>query len=215
MMHIEYSLYDLEYSEEEIKQNIEKAKVLGIKSISAPYAWTKLCKSLVKDTGIIVSNAIDYPLGIMDTKTRNNAIVNAIENGAEKLEIVIQNNYLNNKKYDKIRADIKSNYDICQQNNILLQYFLEYRIFTHQSLIKACNLLLEVPIDTVYVSTGHMIDNTEDNVIATMLLAEKTKINTVFTGNIWNKKQVEILRKNNIKKARLNTINAIGLCGQI
>lgn len=215
MNHIEYSLYDLEYSEEEIKKNIEQAIVLGTKTISVPYAWTKFCKTLTKDTDVIVSNSVDYPLGILDTKTRNNAILNAIENGAEKIEIVMQNNYLNNKKYDKIRADIKSNYEICQSKNIQIQYFLEYRIFTHHSLIKACNILLETPIDTVYVSTGHMIDNTEDNIIATVLLAEKTNIKTVFTGNVWNQKQIAVLRKNKINKMRLNTINAISLCGQL
>lgn len=215
MKYIEYSLYDLDYSEEEIKHNVERAVALGIKNLSVPYAWTKFCRSIIKDSGISISNAIDYPLGVLDTKTRNSAIINAIDNGADKIEIVIQNNYLNNKKYDKIRADIKSNYEICQQKNIPIQYFLEYRIFTHQSLIKACNILLETPIDTVYTSTGHMLDNVEDNIVASVLLEQKTQIKTIFTGNVWNKKQVEILKKNNIQRIRSKTIHGIDLCYQL
>lgn len=215
MKHIEYSLYDLDYSEEEIKLNVEKAMSIGIHCLSVPYAWTKFCKTIIKDKGIILSNSIDYPLGVLDTKTRNNAIINAIENGAEKIEIVLQNNYLNNKKYDKIRADIKSNYDICKDKNVPIQYFLEYRIFTHQSLIKACNILLETPIDTVYTSTGHMLDSVEDNVVASVLLEQKTQIKTIFTGNVWNKKHLEILKKNDIQRIRSKTIHGIDLCNQL
>lgn len=215
MKYIEYSLYDLDYNEEEIKQNVEKAIAFGIKNLSVPYAWTKFCRSIIKDAQISISNAIDYPLGILDTKTRNSAIINAIDNGANKIEIVIQNNYLNNKKYDKIRADIKSNYEICQDKNIPIQYFLEYRIFTHQSLIKACNILLETPIDTVYTSTGYMLDSVEDNIVASVLLEQKTQIKTIFTGNVWNKKQIEILKKNNIQRIRSKTIHSIDLCQQL
>lgn len=209
MTHIEYALYDLDYTEEEVKQNLEKAISLGVQCISVPFALTKFCKTLTKGTQIIVSNSIDYPMGLMDTKTRNNAILNAIDNGAEKIEIMIQNNYLNYKKYDKIRNDIITNQNICQENNIPIQYFLEYRVFTHQSLIKACNILLESALNKVYVSSGHMLDNIEDNIIASVLLQEKTNIQTVFNCEIWTKKHVDILEKNNIKHLRFNKINSL------
>lgn len=209
MKYIEYALYDLDYNEDEIKSGIDQAIALGVNCISVPFALTKVCKALTKNTGIITSNPIDYPLGISDTKTRNSAILHAIDNGAEKIGIVIQNNYLNYKKYDKIKADMASNYEICQKHNIPIHYMLEYRVFTHQSLIKACHMLLEVPINTVYVSTGYMLDNIEDNITATILLNQKTNINTIFTGNVWNKKQIETLNKNNINFLRLNTINSI------
>lgn len=209
MTHIEYALYDLDYSEEEIKNSVEAAVGLGVNSISVPFALTKFCKSITKNTSTIVSNPIDYPFGFLDTKTRNNAIINAIDNGAEKIDIVIQNNYLNYKKYDKIRSDILTNYQICQEKNIQLNYFLEYRVFTHQSLIKACSILMESPIKNVYVSTGFLIDSIEDNIIACVLLREKTNIQTIFSGNIWHKKHVEILNKHQIKHLRLNTIHSI------
>lgn len=209
MTYIEYALHDLDFTEEEIKYAIESAISLGVNCISVPFALTKFCKSITKHTSTIVSNPIDYPLGFLDTKTRNSAIINSIENGADKIDIVIQNNYLNYKKYDKLRADILSNYQICKERNIPLYYFLEYRVFTHQSLIKACNILLEVPVSHVYVSTGHMLDSIDDNIVASVLLQQKTKIQTIFTGTLWHKKQVDILNKNDIRYIRLNTINSI------
>lgn len=209
MIYTEYAIYDFDNTEDEIKLRVESAIRLGINCISVPFALTKFCKNITKNTNTIVSNAIDYPLGILDTKTRNNAVSNAIDNGAEKIEIMIQNNYLSGKKYDKIRQDIKTNHEICQAKNIPIYYYLEYRVFTHHSLIKACNLLLETPIDTVYVSSGHMLDSVEDNMIATMLLQQKTNIKSIFSTDIWTKQQAQLLLKNNIDKFRFKSINSL------
>lgn len=211
MSYIEYALYHLDYNDEETKKAIEEAIKYSVDCISIPYAYTKYCKTLVKDTNIKVANVIDYPLGLLDTKTRNEAIINAIDNGAEKICIVLQNNYLNLKKYDKIRQDIKSNHEICIKYNIPITYHLEYRIFTHQSLIKACNLLLETSIDTIYVSSGYMLDSVDDNIIASILLKEKTGINTIFTSNIWNKKQLELVIKNKIDNIRFSNTASLAL----
>jgi len=211
---IEYNLCDLDSSDIEIKEKITKAINFDISSICVPYGYTKLCRSLIKNTTIVVANAIDYPLGLSDTNSRNSLITNAINNGAQKINIVMQNVYLANRKYDKIREDVQSNYKICQDKNVEITYYLEYRIFTHQSLIKACLLLLENNISKVYVSTGYMIDNPEDNIIATVLLNEKSKIKTVFSGNIWLKKHIDNLKKNHIMDMSVNTLEGLRLLNQ-
>lgn len=209
MNYIEYAIYDLDYTEEEFKSSVESAIKAGVDCISVPFALTKLCKSITKNTQILVSNPIDYPLGISDIKTRNSAVLNSIQNGADKIEIVIQNNYLSSKKYDKLRQDIQSNFEICKTNNIPIFYYLEYRVFTHQSLIKACNILLEMLIDNIYVSSGYMLDNIDDNIIATMLLQQKTNIKTICTSDIWTKKQAQLLLKNKISRFRFKSLNSI------
>lgn len=211
MKYSEFAIYDIELTEEEIKTSIESAIPYNINCISVPYAFTKFAKNIIKGTSIRISNPIDYPLGISDTKTRNSAVLNAINNGAERIQIVIQNNNLNLKKYDKIRYDIKSNYEICKEHGVDIYYYIEYRIFTHQSLIKACNILLESDIRQVYVSTGHMLDSVEDNIVASMLLSQKTQIDTIFTSNIWTKDHVNMINKNKISHIRFNNLNAIKL----
>lgn len=208
MTYKEYASFDLDLSEEDLKSNLDKISSHSIDAISVPYFYTKATKTLINNT-IPVGNAIDYPFGILDIKSRNTAVLNAIENGATQISIVFQNNYLSNKKYDKLRQDISSNLEICKQHDIPLIYYLEYRIFTHQSLIKACNLLMEASLTKVYVSTGYMLDDINDNIIAINLLQQKTNINPIFTANIWTKDHVALLKKNHINDIRFNNINAI------
>lgn len=213
MTYIEYALYDTDINEIELKQNVELAIINGANCISVPFAYTKQCRALAKDTPVIISNPIDYPLGLLDTPTRNTAILNSINNGAQKIEIVIQNNYLNFRKYEKIRQDIKSNLEICKANNVALYYYLEYRIFTHQALVKACGILQEFGLNMIYPSTGYMLDNIDDNIIATVLLHQKTGITAIFSGNLWNDRHVQSLKKNNIDSIRTNSINTLKLLG--
>lgn len=215
MKYLEYAPYDIDFDENEIKANIESAKTLNINCVSVPYYYTKFCRSILKDSNIIVGNSVDYPLGLSDTKSRNSSVINAITNGAQKIELVMQNNFLSNRKYDKIRLDIKSNLDICKDNNVGLYYYLEYRVFTHQSLIKACEILREFDIQTVYPSTGHMLDSLEDNLVATVLLNQKTDINTIFSGNVWTKEHIKKLKNSHINKFRASSLTSLELLASI
>lgn len=208
MKYKEYAIYDLDISETDVKTYIEKVLPLNIQCVSVPYFYTKLTKSIVGDN-ILISNAIDYPFGILDIKSRNTAIINAINNGANNISLVFHNHYLSNKKYDKIRQDITSNLQICKDNNVNLNFYLEYRIFTYQALIKACNILLEFGIDKAYVSTGYMLDEINDNIIAFNLLKQKTNINPIFTANVWTKEHIALLDKNDITSIRFNNINSV------
>lgn len=209
MKYHEYAIYDLDMSDIDIKDSVNKAIQYDIDCISVPFFYTKMVKSIVENKKIIVSNAIDYPFGFSDTKTRNSSIANAIDNGAQKIDIVFQNNYLSNKKYDKIRNDISTNIELCKKNNVDIYFYLEYRIFTHQALIKACSILMEFGIDKIYVSTGHMLDDISDNIIAYDLLKQKSNIKPIFTANIWTKNHISILNKNKISQIRFTNINSI------
>lgn len=212
MKYIEYAIYDRDFDEDEVKSYIELGRDYRVNCISVPYFYTKFCRTILKNDSIITATSIDYPLGLSDTKSRNTAVSQAIANGAQKIEIVLQNNYLSNRKYDKIRQDIKSNLEICQDNGVDIYYYLEYRIFTHHSLIKACEILKEFSLNTVYPSTGHMLDNIDDNIIASVLLNQKTNIKTIFSGNIWTKEHIEKLNKNHIFSIRSNNIYSIEAC---
>lgn len=215
MKYIEYAIYDLDYSDTEFKKNISDAVRFNVNCISVPVAYNRLCRTLIKDTNILLSNSIDYPLGIMDTDSRKISIENHINNGAQKIDIVIQNNLLNLKKYDKIKIDIEQNLTVCNKYNIPLYYYIEYRVFTHQSLIKVCELLYSCGIQNVYISTGYRLDNPEDNLIAVTLIKSKSPINVIFTANLWTEKHAEIIKKNKIDCFRTSSLETLRLISSI
>lgn len=214
-MIIEYSIYDISLSEDEIRKNIQEVITLKPSVISVFPPYIKLAKALTSTTsGLKIAAAIDYPFGILDTKTRGIAIENSIKSGASIINLVAQPYNFCNRKYEKFRDDIKYNKEICDKYSVEIRYILEYRVFTYELLYKVSQILLDHNINTIYPSTGYSLDDINDNILASALINKKVPINIICNGNIWNISQI-----NNVKKAKLyglslNSLNGLELIAQ-
>ena len=213
-MIIEYSTYDISLSDEELKLNIQQAKLLQPNTVSVLLPHIKIAKTLLVDSDIKLCTSIDYPLGIMDAKSRVFTIEMACKLGVNIINIVAPPHLLCNRKYDKFREDIKNNLEICTKNNIELRYILEYRVFTYELLYKVSQILTEGGIDTVYPSTGYLLDDINDNILASAMINKKSDINIICNGNVWNINQINTIRKSNLFGLKVNSINALKLLSQ-
>lgn len=209
-MIIEVSFHDLETKETDLKTDIIRAIKYQPDYISVFSQYVKLAKKTTNNN-IPISVPIDYPLGVSDLKTRHTEIISAHKNGASKVDIVIPIPYLINRKYDKFREDIKNNLELCQTLDINISYMLEYRVFNHLALTKICNILKEFKLSAIYVSTGYMLDDISDNLIASMYLAQKADMKTIINGNIWNKNHISHIVKHKPYGIRLKNIYSLEL----
>lgn len=209
-MVIEISFHDLETKEADLKTDLIKVIKYQPDSISVFSQYARLAKKIT-NSSIPITVPIDYPLGVSDPKTRQTEISAASKNGAAKVDVVIPILQLINRKYDKFREDIKNNLELCQSLNVDISYMLEYRIFNHVALTKICNILKEFKLSTTYASTGYMLDDICDNLIASMYLAQKANMKTIINGNIWNKNQISHIIKYKPYGLRLKNIYSLEL----
>ena len=212
-MIIEYCSYDISLSDEEFKQNINSAISHKPKSISVLSPYVRLAKNLLPED-ITLCSSIDYPLGTSDTKNRNMAIETSIKSGAKIINLVSQPYYFCNRKYDKFRDDIKSNLEICNKHSVELRYTLEYRVFTYELLYKVSQILLDIGVNTIYPSSGYLLDDINDNILATALINKKIPINIIANGNIWNISQIKTVYKANLFGIMVNSNNALKLLSE-
>jgi len=190
MNYIDYACYDYSLNETETENNVISAVKAGVNSISVfPYSLNSI-KNLpdIKNKNISLSCAADFPYGLSDTKTRNFMVSQICKNNADYVDLFIPTKIISNRKYDKFREDIKSNLEICQENNVQLRYILEYRVYSHEILAKVCQILLSFGVDKVFPSSGMMIDDINDNLIACNYLSVKTSVKPIITGNCYNDK---------------------------
>jgi deoxyribose-phosphate aldolase len=210
-MYTEYCYFDISSNETEIKAIIGQAVKFPISSISVFSPYIKTIKSLIPND-IKLSSPIDYPLGLLDTKSRLSATECAIKQGVNTIDIVCPAYYLCNRKYDKFREDIKLLNTLCKNNGVELRYFLEYRIYNYELLYKISQILLDLEISTILPSSGYLLDDISDNVLASALINKKVaKINIIANGNIWNTNQVTMLEKSNLYGIRVNSLNGLSL----
>jgi len=211
-MQIEYSYYDLAANENEVKEHLKIAVTYPIYSISVLPYYVKLAKTIIGNQPIKLSTVIDYPLGLSDTATRISATTQAIKNGSSIIEIVCPTQFLSNRKYEKFRDDINNQLNLCKDSKIELKYILEYRLFTYELLYKIAQILKTQGVSDIYPSTGYLLDDIYDNLLASALINKKNPdINVISNGNIWNNDQINKILKMNIYGLKINSINALDL----
>jgi deoxyribose-phosphate aldolase len=211
-MKLEYSLYDIALNDNEYKDNITEAIKYNIDVLSVLPSYLKVVKPIIP-SGIKISAAIDYPMGTSDLKTRLMCIEQCIKNGASIIDIVAPPSPLTNRKYDKFRDDVKNVLELCSSyTNIEVRYFLEYRIFTYDLLYKIAQILHGYGIKNILPSTGYLLDDINDNILASVMIKRKVAdINIICNGNIWNDNQANAIKKADLQAVRLNSINGLSL----
>lgn len=210
-MYIDFYINDTSISDSEAKDLIKDIISLDIlNSITVPFYLIKSTKALISQHGLDFSCFIDYPLGINDNATRLFSIQQAGKLGVNTVDITIPQNLAANRKYDKIRDDIKSVMELCDKIKINPRYILEYRVFDHHCLKKICEIFDSFGIKYAFPSTGYFLDNLADNILASIFLHQNSKdLNIISTGNIWSDKHFEILLKSKIFGFRTNSTHSL------
>lgn len=210
-MYIEFSHYDISTNENEFKNLIKDTLRFNVDCVSVLPQYIKSAKGILSTTTPIYC-PVDYPLGIFDTNSKVAFIEACIKNGANGIEVVCPSYFLCNRKYDKFREDIKQIVAVCSEKNVEVRYFLEYRVYKYELLYKIAQILFGLGVDTILPSTGYLLDDINDNVLAAGLINKKVpKINIVCNGNVWLEQQVNMIKKAKLYGIRVNSLNALEL----
>lgn len=201
-MYIDFAIINTDLNEKDAKEIIKEVIDYGINSITTPYYLIKPCKNLINPNIHDLSCLIDFPLGISDIKTRICAVEQCLLAGANSIDIVMPQNLATNRKYDKIREDVKNIKCICQ-DKVKIRYILEYRTFDHRCLKKICEIFDDMNIVYVFPSTGYFLDNLADNLIACSFLHQNSKeLNVMSSGDTWLEKHFDIIYRSGITGLR-------------
>lgn len=208
-MFLEYINYSADLTEAELTRTIDNLPQ-NVSTLVLPSFFIKSAKAKVNENTKI-SCLIDFPIGLSDNQTRLEACKFAIKNKTNYLDIVMPTNLLANRKYDKIREELKIIQNLCSESGVEARYILEYRAFEHQALKKACDILISFNITTFSLSTGYSIDNLSDYIIASKYLSEtqSVKPNIILTANFWLEKHIQLILQNSFFAVRSSHIQNI------
>jgi deoxyribose-phosphate aldolase len=210
-MYKEYAIYDVAINEIELKNTIIEAVKLNIDGISVLPMAVKAAKTYIGNN-FVLSCPIDYPMGLMDLKSRTHMVEQTIKAGANTIDLVVPSFWLCNRKYDKFREDIKTMLAICSNSCVKLRYFLEYRVYSHELLYKISQILADLGVTEAFPSSGYLLDNIYDNLLAIALINKKVStINIICNGNIWHTDQCDMLKKANLYGLRVSTLHSLKL----
>ena len=141
-----------------VKEDFEKlckeAADYGFKMVAINSYPVELCSELLKGTGVHVGAAIGFPLGQTTIENKVHETKQAIEDGADEIDYVINIGRLKEKDYDYIEREMTEIVKACREKNILSKVIFENCYLTDEEKIKVSEIAAKVKPDFIKTSTG-------------------------------------------------------------
>ena len=151
---IDQTLLKQYVSNEEFKKLCLESKEFGFKMVAINPAVTKLCKEYLKGSKVLIGAAIGFPLGQNSIETKVFETKNAIENGADEIDYVINIVELKNRNLSYIEKEMKQIVEVCKNNKVTSKVIFENCYLTEEEKTILCTIALSVGPDYIKTSTG-------------------------------------------------------------
>ena len=120
-------------------------------SVCIPASYVKQAKEYVGDR-LKICTVIGFPNGYSTTATKCFETADAVANGADEIDMVINIGWLKDKKYAETLDEIKKIKEAC--GGKLLKVIIETCLLTDEEKIKMCEIVSESGADYIKTSTG-------------------------------------------------------------
>ncbi|WP_430487572.1 deoxyribose-phosphate aldolase [Priestia flexa] len=151
---IDHTLLKANATEEQITVLAQEAKEYSFASVCVNPTWVKKAAELLRDAQEVkVCTVIGFPLGANTPEVKAFETTNAIENGADEVDMVINIGALKDKNYELVERDIKAVVDAAK-GKALVKVIIETCLLTDEEKVKACELSVKAGADFVKTSTG-------------------------------------------------------------
>ncbi len=151
---IDHTLLKANATKAEVIKLLEEAKEYQFASVCINPTWVKTAAEFLKDTPEVkVCTVIGFPLGASTPEVKAFETKNAIGNGADEVDMVINIGALKDQQYDLVEKDIKAVVDAAK-GKALTKVIIETSLLTDEEKVKACQLAVSAGTDFVKTSTG-------------------------------------------------------------
>ena len=193
-------------TEEDIRKLCDEAKEFKFKSVCVNPCRVALAKECLENTDVLVCTVIGFPLGANSTNTKVFEAKEAIEHGAQEIDMVInigkakENNWIAVKQ--EISAVVKAVLGRAQ-----VKVIIETCLLTDDEKIKACNCAVEAGAAFVKTSTGFGSAGATSSDVLLMRKAVGNKCEVKASGGIKHLEEATLMLESGA--TRLGTSNGV------
>ena len=151
LAHCDHTLLKQESTWAQIKEVCDDGKKYNCASICIPAAYVKACAEYVGNS-LKICTVIGFPNGYSTTAVKVFETEDAIHNGADEIDMVINIGWAKDQRGDDILNEIKAVKASCQGR--ILKVIVETCLLTEAEKIKLCELVTASGADYIKTSTG-------------------------------------------------------------
>lgn len=150
--YIDHTILKPETTKEQVAQILAEAKEYDFASVCVNPTWVAYAAQELKDSDVKVCTVIGFPLGANTPALKAFETKDAIENGADEIDMVINIGALKSKNDELVLEDIQA--VVAASGDKLVKVIIETCLLTEEEKVKACQLSKEAGADFVKTSTG-------------------------------------------------------------
>lgn len=150
--YIDHTLLKPESTTAQILKLCEEARKYDFASVCVNPTHIALCSKALEGSDVKVCTVIGFPLGANTSASKAFETKDAILNGAQEIDMVLNIGALIEGNYELVKKDIKAVHDAA--NGTLVKVIFETCLLTDAQIVKACEICMEVGVEYVKTSTG-------------------------------------------------------------
>ena len=188
LSYVDHTLLAQNATWDEIKALLDDGIKYGCASCCIPASFVKQAKEYVGDR-LAICTVIGFPNGYSTTATKCFETDDAVKNGADEIDMVINIGWLKDKKYDLLLEEIKAIKASCHGK--ILKVIIETCKLTEEEKIEMCRVVSESGADYIKTSTGFAEGGATREDISLMTANVSPELKIKAAGGIKTKKDAE------------------------
>lgn len=151
---IDHTNLHADATDADMKKLCDEARENHFRMVAINPAQVKRCKEFLKDTDVHVGAAIAFPLGQETLATKVYSVKDAIGNGADEIDYVINITELKEGNYSYIEEEMRRIAEICRESNVISKVIFENCYLTKEEIKIVAQIAKKVKPDFIKTSTG-------------------------------------------------------------
>jgi len=151
--YVDYTCLKPDVTARDIETLCNEALQYHVASVCVNPYYVPLASELLKDSNVEVTAVVGFPLGANTTRVKALEAIEAIEEGATEIDLVININALKNGEYDYVKEEIEEIRDSI--NGKTLKVIVETCYLTEEELKKMVEICNETFLNFIKTSTGY------------------------------------------------------------
>lgn len=177
----DHTLLSQTASWEEIRQILDDGIKYGTASACIPPSYVKRAAEYVKGK-LPICTVIGFPNGYSTAAVKAYEAADAVKNGADEIDMVINLGDVKNKDFDAVEAEIKQVHEAC--GGKLLKVIIETCLLTEEEKVKLCKVVTSAGAEYIKTSTGFSSSGATFEDVALMRANSGEKVKVKAAGGI-------------------------------
>lgn len=149
---IDHTALNSDKTESDIKQLCQEAVSNGFYSVCINACHIPFAKNILINSHVKICTVIGFPLGATLTAVKAFEAAEAIKEGAEEVDMVINIGWIKSAKWEAVEQDIVAVLQACDKTP--LKVILETCLLTPEEIVRACEICHKLGVAFVKTSTG-------------------------------------------------------------